>query len=292
MAARSSWKGFLKLSLVSIPVKAYTVAVTGGGKVALNQIHAACHTKVNYKKRCPIHGDLESEEIVSGYEIAKDQFVVIKPEELDALRTESDKAVNIQSFVSMDTFDPIYFEGKNHYLMPDGPVGEKPYALLVNGMKENKRYAVAEVVMHGKEQIVLLRPHGRLLVMSTLKYAAEVQAGEQFETDLPEIALTGEEVKLVSTLIKAQTPKQFDYSVFHDKYTLRLTQLIEAKVSGKEIVVPKEQKSEVNDLLDALKRSVEGVAGAQPPVDDDEEPSTNGKKAKKTEKKRPVKARK
>src|SRR2546421_2027140 len=102
MAARSSWKGFIRLSLVSIPVKAYTATVTGGGEIHLNQIHKDCNNRIRYQKTCPVHGEVSNDAIVSGYEFAKGQYVVIDPEEIDKLRTESDKAVQIDSFIDPD----------------------------------------------------------------------------------------------------------------------------------------------------------------------------------------------
>src|SRR5262245_5335711 len=107
MAARSSWKGFLKLSLVSVPVKAFTATASGGGDVRLNQLHAECHSRINYKKTCPVHGEVSPDQIVSGYEHAKGQYVVIDTDELEKLRTADDKAINIDTFVAPDELDPV-----------------------------------------------------------------------------------------------------------------------------------------------------------------------------------------
>src|SRR5262249_44438723 len=150
MAARSSWKGFLKLSLVSVPVKAYT-ATASGGEIHLNQLHAECHSRIQYKKVCPIHGEVKGDEIVSGYEYSKGQYVIVDPDELNKLRTEDEKAIKIDTFVAPGTLDPVYYSGKGYYLVPDGPVGEKPYALLHQAMVEENRHAVAQIVLHGRE---------------------------------------------------------------------------------------------------------------------------------------------
>src|SRR5437870_8210726 len=155
---RPAWKGFLKLSLVSLPVKAYTVTAGEGGQVRLNQLHAECHSRINYKKTCPIHGEVPNDQIVSGYEYSKGQYVVVDPEDIEKLRSEDEKAINIDAFVQPNALDATYFSGKSYYLIPDGPVGQKPYALLVQGMAELKRNAVARVVMHGRAQLVLIRP--------------------------------------------------------------------------------------------------------------------------------------
>jgi DNA end-binding protein Ku len=271
MAARSSWKGFLRLSLVSIPVKAYTATTSGGGEISLNQIHRDCNTRIKYQKVCPIHGELSSDEIVSGYEIAKGQYVVIDPDELDKLRSESDKAIHIDAFVPPGRLDPVYFTGKNYYLVPDGPVAFKPYALLVAGMTDQKAYGVAKVVMHSKDQVVLLRPLGHLLTMSILNFESQVVKPADFEKEVPQQELSTEEVNLVTALIKGVTPKDFDYAQYKDTYTAKLTQLIEAKVQGKEIVTPApEEQAQVINLMEALKASVsqlkaEESAEAKPP---------------------------
>src|ERR1022692_3197516 len=130
MAARSSWKGFLKLSLVSVPVKAYTATASEGGGVKLNQLHAGCNSRIKYQKSCPIHGEVSGDQIVSGYEYSKDQYVVIDTAELDKLRTEDSKAITIQEFIHSDALDAMYFSGTTYYLVPDGPVGQRPYAVL------------------------------------------------------------------------------------------------------------------------------------------------------------------
>jgi DNA end-binding protein Ku len=266
MAARSSWKGFVRLSLVSIPVKAYTASASGGGEIHLNQIHAGCNNRIKYQKTCPVHGEVAADDIVSGYEFAKGQFVVIDPDELDKLRTESDKAVKIDKFISTDELDPLYMSGQNYYLVPDGPIGQKPYVLLHQGLVEEKRVAVAQVVMHGKERVVMLRPVGKLLMMTMLSYETQVNKPENFEGEVPEQDVAGPEMDLVKTLIKASTASDFDFGKYKDVYTEKLTQLIEAKVQGKEIVAPPQQEeAQVINLMDALKKSLE-MQGAPAPA--------------------------
>ncbi|MGE3809313.1 MAG: Ku protein, partial [Gemmataceae bacterium] len=219
MAARSSWKGFVKLSLISIPVKAYTATASGGGEIHLNQIHADCHSRINYKKTCPKHGEVSGDAIVSGYEFAKGQFVVIDPEELDKLRTESDKAVKIDAFVDHEQVDPIYFSGRTYYLVPDGPVGHKPYALLQRALEETRRFALCRVVMHGKEHTLLLRPIGKLLGMTMLNFDSQVNKPANYEEDVPDVEVAPEEMALIKQLVDAQTKKSLDYSTYKDDYT-------------------------------------------------------------------------
>jgi DNA end-binding protein Ku len=126
MAVRSCWKGFVRLSLVTVPVKAYTAAATGGGDIHLNQLHAQCHSRIHYKKVCPIHGEVSPDDIVSGYEYAKGRYVVIDPSELDKFRSAADKAITIHTFIAPQALDPVYQTDKSYYLVPDGPVGQKP----------------------------------------------------------------------------------------------------------------------------------------------------------------------
>jgi len=257
MAPRSSWKGFLRLNLVSVPVKGYTATSSGGGEVALNQIHAVCNSRIKYQKHCPIHGEVPKEEIVSGYEIAKDQYVVIDPAEVDKLRSESDKAVTIDAFIPRDQLDPIYFSGKNYYLVPDGPVAFRPYALLVAGIKEQGVCGIARVVMHSRDQLVLLRPVDRLLTMSILNFETQVVKPSAFEAEIPAQDVGPDELKLVNMLIKATTPKSVDLAQYKDTYSAKLTELIEAKVAGKQIITPPAQETgQVANLMDALKASL------------------------------------
>src|SRR6516162_2549902 len=133
MAAHPSWKGFLQLSLVAIPVKAYS-AHGEGGPIQLNQLHAECNSRIKYKKTCPVHGEVTPDEIVSGYEYAKGQYVVVDPAELDKLRSEDDKALRIDTFIDPGAVDPIYMTEKSSYLLPDGPVAMKGYTIVHKAM--------------------------------------------------------------------------------------------------------------------------------------------------------------
>ena len=256
MSMRYSWKGFVKLSLVTIPVKAYPVAVSGS-EVHLHQLHAACKSRVKYKKTCPLHGELTQSDIVCGYEYAKDRYVVVDPDELDKLRTESDKAIQIDAFIAAGTLDPIYSNGKSYYLAPDGPVAQKGYAVLWRGMVEEKRHALAEVVMHGKEHVVWLRPVDGVIVVSQLHYDHQVTKPAALAAEVPKPEPMPQEMQLLRTLMAKCTPKKFDLAKYQDRYTAKLTQLIEAKVAGQEIVAaPASQPGPVINLVEALQQSL------------------------------------
>jgi DNA end-binding protein Ku len=257
MPARATWSGFLKLSLVSVPVKAYTAAISGGNEVHLNQLHAECNSRIQYKKTCPLHGEVSGDAIVSGYEFAKDQYVVIDTDEIDKLRKPSDKAVTIDAFVRPDAIDPIYLAGRSYFIVPDGPVGQKPYGLLYQAMVEKERYAVATVVFSGREQLVVLRPLDGLIAMSMLSYDDQLKKPAAFKDELAKQEISPEELSLAKTLVDASTPKEFDFAKYKDVYREKLTTLIQAKVDGKEIVAPPvQEEAQVINLMDALRQSV------------------------------------
>lgn len=254
--ARSSWKGHIRLSLVSIPVKAFT-ASAAGKEIRLNQLHEECKSRIRYQKTCPLHGEVPAAEIVKGYEFAKDQYVIIDEDELDALRTESDRAINIDSFVQPEQIDMLYLTGKTYFLAPDGPIGQKPYALLLAAMKEERLFSVAQVVMHGREQLVMLRPLGKLICMEILAFEDQLKKPEDFEGEVEETDFSEDELKLTKTLMEATQKDEFDISQFENVYHDRLRELIDAKIAGKEIVAPPEEHQEqVINLMDALKASV------------------------------------
>lgn len=263
MAARSQWKGFLKLSLVSVPVKAYTAGAGSSSEIHLNQLHADCNSRIKYQKTCPIHGEVTGDQIVSGYEYAKDQYVIIDTGELEKLRTEDDKAIKVDVFIESGALDSLYFSGKSYYLVPEGPVGQKAYQVIYQGMVDAGRFGVATIVMHGKEQLVLLRPLQKLLVMSVLNYDNQVTKPSTFEEEVPQTPIAPEELKLARTLIEASSTDQFDLAKYKDLYTEKLSQLIEAKVAGQELVAPPIQEhAHVINLMDALRQSVASVQKA------------------------------
>jgi DNA end-binding protein Ku len=267
MAARSTWKGYLKFSLVSVPVKAFTCTVSGGGEVRLNQLHAECKNRINYKKTCPIHGEVKQEDIVSGYEYAKDQYVIIDPEEIDKLRSEDDKAIKVDVLIKPEELDPIYNAGKSYYLIPDGPVGHSSFAVMQKALAEEGMVALATVVMHGREQLVMLRPVGRLLTMTILHLDADINKPGAYEEEFPAINPSPEQLELAKTLLRTSSGKQMDFTKYKDVYTERLSELIQAKVQGKEIVsAPAPAQAQVINLMDALRASVARAQGGAAPA--------------------------
>lgn len=262
MAARSNWEGFLKINLVSIPVKAFTANNEGKANIRFNQLHAECNSRIRYKKVCPIHGEVPNDEIVSGYEAAKDEYVVPDKGELSKLKTENEKTLQVDAFVSPEEIDPVLFSGRTYYLVPDGKLAKKSYAVVHRAMREHNRFAVAEIVFVGREHIVAIRPMERLLAMSFLNYRDEVKAPEEFEDMAPETDVSPKELQLAESLIEASTVEEFDFGRYKDDYNNRVKKLIEAKGAGKKIspAVDHDEPAVIN-LMDALKRSLNQTGG-------------------------------
>jgi DNA end-binding protein Ku len=255
----SSWKGHLKLSLVSVPVRAYSANVAAA-RVHLNQLHGECHSRIRYQKTCPIHGEVSKEEIVSGYEYAKGQYVVIEPEELAELRGEREREINIEAVVPRQSIDVLYCTERSYYLLPDGKAGERPFVLLQQGLADGKLEAVARGILFSREEVMLVRPLENLLAVTALKFAAEVASPAELSETVARPALKREEVTLTKTLIDAYLKKKLSLEEFKDHYVEDLTKLIEAKVQGKEVVKPPaaaEAPPTIN-LMDALKKSLAG----------------------------------
>lgn len=281
--SRTSWKGFLKLSLVSVPVKAFTVS-DSSAEVRLNQLHKDCNSRVKYQKICPEHGELKSDNIVSGYEHQKDQYVVVEPGDIDKLRTKSDRAIGIDGFIPLDAIDTRFYAGKAHYLMPDGIAGERPYQLLRDGMVKNGVCAIAQVVISGREQLVVVRVVDRMLVMFGLHYPKRVRKIDDYQDEIQEIEFKPEEVALTDTLIGASKIEEFNFDSYTDTYVETLKKLIDMKVAGQEVVqAPDHEEPKILNLMDALKKSVaqaqaNQVAGGDTSGTDDDDDGSSGKK--------------
>ena len=265
MAPRTSWKGFLKLSLVSVPVKAFTAHDTSG-EVRLNQLHRDCHSRIRYQKVCPEHGEVKTDEIVSGYEYAKGEYVVIDPGELAKMRSQSDQTVKIDGFIPGDAIEPRYYAGKSYYLTPDGVAGGKAYALLYEGMEQEGLHAIGQVVLSGREQLVLIRPVEDLLVMTVVNHAQKVKKVDEFRDLVEHQELTEEEMALTKTLISASTLGDFQLNRYKDDYYEQLNKLIQMRLDGKEVVqAPDHEEPKILNLMEALKKSVAGAQAQKAP---------------------------
>ncbi len=255
--ARPVWKGVLRLSLVTVPVRAYTALVTGQGEIHLNQLHKECHSRIRYQKTCPIHGEVTNDEIVMGYEYAKGHYVEIDDEERDRARSQSDKAIEIDKFVPLAKIEPVFFQGRNYYLLPDGATGQKPYAVLHKAMVDEKRCAVAQVAFSGRDQVVTVLPRGPVLVMCFLNYAHQLKDLDEFAEEAPDIKPRAEELKLAKTLIESTFADELKLESYTDNYDERLKKVIDDKVEGHEVLIPPaDEEPQVVNLMDALRKSV------------------------------------
>jgi DNA end-binding protein Ku len=252
---RSSWRGMLRFGLVVFPVEAFNAHARGQGPIAFHQLHATCHSGIHYQKVCPVHGEVSNDEIVSGYEYRPGEYVEFEPEELDNLRSEKERALTIDAFISPRDLDAIYFDGRMYFLAPAGEEAKEPYVVLVRAMEHLERNGVGEIVFSGRKEVVLVRPYAGSLQMAMLNYATEI---EQPPAAKPmKVAANAKTMKLAEELIENYTYDHFDFAHYVDRYEEELRKLIEAKLHGQKIVAPKEEEEpEVYNLMDALRRSM------------------------------------
>ena len=255
MATRPSWEGHLTFNLVSIPVKAYNAVGAGAGKIGFHLLHAKCHQRIRYKKVCPVHGEVENDEIVSGYEFEKGQYVTVGKDEKGELKEKDDKAIAIDTFVAPDAIDPIYFSGRTFYLVPNGPAAQKPYAVMTEAMRAHDRLGIARLVLSGRGQVAVVRPFGRLLGMTLLAFEDQVKPPAPFEAEVGSPAVSAEERKLAEALLDSATT-DFDLTRYKDDYAGRLARLIQGKTRRKSRRSGAAQPAAVGDLMEALRKSL------------------------------------
>lgn len=260
-AMHPSFSGTIQLSLVSFAVKGYSALESETVAPALNQLHEECLSRIRYKKTCEIHGEVPNNEIVMGYHTGDDHYVVIDPEELDALRSEKDRSITIDKFVPINEIDPIYFAGQTYFLVPDGKHADKPYAVFQKAIGDEKVVGIATVVITNREKLVAVRPVGNMLTASVLHYAETVRQAKDF--DIPESAVSAQELKLAKTLIETSTVKDAKLSEYSDLYAERLNELIEAKMAGKKIKksTTKHSAPPVIDFMEVLRKSLDKKRG-------------------------------
>ena len=251
---RSIWSGAISFGLVNVPVKLYSAV--SRKNVRFHQLHDADHVRIQQKRVCPADGEeVAYENIVKGYEIAPDQYVVIEPEELEALDPKKTRSIDIQEFVDLDEIDPIYFDHP-YYLAP-GTGADKPYRLLLQAMQETNKVAIAKVVIRQKENLVAIRATGNVMTMATMVFHDEVIDPDTID-ELPDedANVTDREVEMAQQLIGSLT-SDFEPEKFHDEYRERVLELIEAKAQGQEITIqPEEEPAPVPDLMAALEQSL------------------------------------
>jgi DNA end-binding protein Ku len=258
--ARSIWTGAISFGLVTVPVKLYSAL--NRKSVRFHQLSGKTGVRVVQKRVDPQTGDeVPYEEIVKGYELAPDRYVVIEPGELEALEPKKTRTIEIEDFVELAQIDPIYYEHP-YYLAP-GPGGAKPYRLLLEAMQQTGRVAIARVVMRSKEQLVAVRPMGDVLEMATMLFGDEILPPERIE-DLPdpaEVKTTKRELDIAKQLVDSLAG-DFEPAKYRDTYREQVLALIERKAQGEEIAVqppPEEVPAPAPDLMSALKASLEAV---------------------------------
>ena len=263
MPPHSISSGTISFGLVSIPIKMYTAASSAG--VSFNLLHAKCGNRIKMQQFCPVCNEVvDRAGLVKGYEFAKDQYVRFTDEELKALEGEASRVIDIAEFVPLPTVDPIYFE-KTYFLGPDKG-GEKAYRLLADAMAKTDRVALATFVMRGKESLVLIRPVQGGLMLHTMYFADEVR--DFGEIDKGQSAKIREgELELAQRLIDELSHEEFKPDHYQDDYRLRVLDLVNSKVEGKEVtaVGPEVQRAQVIDLMDALKQSLAKRAASPAP---------------------------
>jgi DNA end-binding protein Ku len=255
MATRPSWEGHLTFNLVSIPIKAFNAVGAGSGKIGFHLLHKGCNERIRYKKVCPVHGEVSNDEIVSGYEYQKGQYVVVEKDEKGELRETDDKAISIDTFVTPDAIDPIYFSGRTYYLVPNGPAAQKPYAVMFEAMRAHDRLAIARLVLSGRGHIAVVRPFGKLLGMTLLAFEDQVKPPGPFEAEVGSPGVSSAERKLAEALLDSAT-SDFDLHHYKDDYAEKLAKLVQSKTRRKLGKNGSRAPAAVGDLMDALRRSL------------------------------------
>jgi DNA end-binding protein Ku len=261
MAPRAYWTGYLKLLLVAFPIRMYP-AVSSSERIALHQLHKTCKRRIRYQKVCPEHGVLEKEDIVKGYEIAKGRFVVLDDDVLESVQLETTKTIDLAEFVDEDSLDPIYLDSP-YYLAPDGPIADEPFRVIREALRRAKKVGIGRLVIAGKEHIVAIRGRDKGLLLTTLRYAAEVRSADSYFDDIKEGKLDDDHLKLAEQLIENKSD-DFDPSEYTDRYQAALREAIRARMEGEEPVeAPEPKTTKVVNFMDALKRSLAEASGAE-----------------------------
>ena len=279
---RSIWKGHIRFSLVTIPVRLYN-AIESSQSVSFRQLHKKDNSPIGYDKKCKSCGEsVKSDDIVKGYEYAPDQYVIMESSDLEKVKLKSTKIVDIEAFVSKDEVHPALFDTP-YFAGPDGEVATKAYGLLKTCLDQTNRLAVGRVVLREKEEIVLIAPSGSGLMMYMLRYPHELRNIES----VPQVDTKGEvdaaQLKLANVLVETMT-KSFSDLELKDRYFESLQEIIQAKIAGKEIVSVKEEEAPIVDIMTALKESInQAKAEIKPMVKatgESEEKEANAKKKK------------
>ena len=261
MAARSTWKGYLKISLVNIPIRVFP-ATDAAATISFNQLHAECRTRIQQKRWCPTcQVEVPNTDLVKGYEFEKGQYVVLDDEDIAKVRPESTRVINVVQFADASLIDPVYVE-RPYYLAPDGNVAAEAFAVVREGMAG--KAAVGKLALYGREYLVAIAPRENGLVMYTMRHASEVRAMSSIdELKLVPAKIKPDEIKLARQVI-GNFETGGDLTQYKDEYQEQLRKMIDAKVEGKEIVGPAEEETpKVVNLMEALRQSLERVSAGK-----------------------------
>ena len=287
---RSSWKGYLKLSLVSCAVALYNATSTAE-RVSFTSLHRKTGNRL---KQLMVDSDTEEpvdrSDRVKGYEVSKGQYVTVEDEDLEALKIESTKLIDIESFVPQAEIDEIYIDG-SYYLAPDDRVAEEAFAVIRDSMARKKMVGIGRVVLSRRERMIMLQPRGKGILATTLRYPYEVRQDAEYFSGIPEIELPKEMLEIAEVIIDRKSG-HFEPDKFTDRYEEAVVSLVRAKQAGEAFAVPETPApSRVVNIMDALKRSLEAEGAGEMPVRRPRAPSRKPAAVEEVRKPRARKAR-
>ena len=255
--AHPTWSGSLRLALVTVPVRLFP-AVRSGAHISFHQVHRPSGKRIRYQKIVPGIGPVKAEDIVKGYDLGEGQYVLFEPEEIDDLKLEAKRTIDLVQFVGQGEIDPIWFE-QPCYVVPDGELADEAYGVLRDALRTTKKMGLGQFIMRGREYIAAIKPCGNGLLLETLRFADEVREAAPFFADADAADVDPELLDLAKELIARKTAP-FDPERFHDHYTEALRELIDAKSKHRKAVSIEDEEptggAKVIDLVEALRRSV------------------------------------
>ncbi|PXA87803.1 Ku protein [Caulobacter sp. D4A] len=273
MAARPTWQGHLRLSLVTCPVALYT-ATNPGGEVRFNLLHPKTHNRIKMVATDPDLGPVERSDLVKGYEVEKDRYIVVTPEEIESVRLESTRTIDIERFVDVADIDRLYWDNP-YFLVPDGKLAVEAYSVIRDAMAGAKRIALGRVVMHTRERLLAIEPRGKGLIAWSLRSYDEVRDPADLFDDIPAKKADASMIAIARKIIEQQDGP-FEPQAFKDRYEDALRALIKRKEKGGKAKVSAAPPEDTNvvDLMEALRKSLGGKAPAKPPA---RKPAAKGK---------------
>jgi DNA end-binding protein Ku len=258
MKPRSIWTGHIRISLLTIPIRVYT-ALNEADRITFNQLHKDCHQRLKQQLVCPVHGKVEREQVVKGYEIERDRFVVLEASDMEAAKLETTHTIELVQFIRAKELNPIFLDVP-YFVGPDGPVSLEAYAVLREALRKTNYLALGQVVLGGREKLIAIKPVDKGLLMTTLRYPAEIRQAELYFDDLTGVKVEDAQIALARQLIENKAA-EFNPKAFTDRYQAALLDTIKAKLNDAQPVQVKPAAvGQVINLLDALKQSLADTA--------------------------------